>query len=66
MTYNFDPDKWFDIELSALELKNASGKIAEEEFLKLKDRLCIKYDEMVDRLNNTYQLPEAAVVKKKH
>ncbi len=60
MTYNFDPDKWFENELFALELKLAKGRINKDRFSRQKDQLCDQYDKMVDRLNNTYQLPKEA------
>ena len=32
MTYNFDPDKWYDIERGYLEARLKSGKITKEDF----------------------------------
>ena len=32
MTYNFDPDKWYENEIAFLEKNYKSGKISEQEY----------------------------------
>ena len=54
MTYNFDPDRWYDNELAALELMAKNGQMDKPEFEKQKDRLMDRYDEMIARLDGTY------------
>ena len=51
MTYNFDQDKWFDNECSALNEKRDKGELSEEEYEAEMDRLVEKYEEMAERLN---------------
>lgn len=56
MTYNFDPDRWLDNELTALELQRKSGRLNEADYDKRKDQLLDRYDEMVTRLDGTYRI----------
>ena len=56
MTYNFDPDKWYDDERYILESKFKKGELSEEEFNAAVDELDEKLDEMWNRLNGTYQV----------
>ncbi len=51
MTYNFDPDRWFDNEMDALTLKRDLGKVTKEAFEKAKEELADKYEEMLARLD---------------
>lgn len=59
MTYNFDPDRWYEIELAALEMAVAKGKLTVSDFEKQKERLMDRYDDMVDRLDGTYRILES-------
>ena len=56
MTYNFDPDRWLDNELAALELELKSGRMDESDVERRKDALMDRYDEMVSRLDGTYRI----------
>jgi hypothetical protein len=56
MTYNFDPDRWLDNELAALELAFKSGRLDELDVERQKDALIDRYDEMVSRLDGTYRI----------
>lgn len=58
MTYNFDPDRWLDIELAALEHAFKAGRMDGSTREKRKDRLIKRYDEMVTRLDGTYRIHE--------
>ena len=58
MTYNFDPEKWYDNEKSLLEKRLNDGEISKEEFEKELDALDAKLDEMWKRLDGTFRLPE--------
>jgi hypothetical protein len=57
MTYNFDPDRWYDNERCALEHRLREGKLTRAAFKKALDELDRRYDDMSDRLDGTYQLP---------
>ena len=56
MTYNFDPDRWLDNELAALELQRKSGRLNEADYNKCKDQLLDRYDDMVQRLDGSYRM----------
>lgn len=56
MTYNFDPDKWYDDELTMLQSKLTHGEITEREYGQAIESLEIKLDEMWRRLDGTYQI----------
>ena len=56
MTYNFDPDRWLDNELAALELEFKTGRLNESDVERHKDALMDRYDEMVSRLDGTYRI----------
>lgn len=58
MTYNFDPDRWYGNEYSALEVLHKKGRITDIEFEKERSDLLQRYEEMLSRLDGTYQLPK--------
>ena len=58
MTYNFDPERWYANEYSALEILHQKGNISDMEFDKRAADLLQRYEEMVSRLDGTYQLPD--------
>ena len=58
MTYNFDPDKWYDIERELLEGRLRKGEITEQVFKSAVEELDRRYDEMLDRLDGSYQIPK--------
>lgn len=58
MTYNFDPERWYDNEYSALEALHKEGDLTDTAFEKACSDLLDRYEEMVSRLDGTYRLPE--------
>jgi hypothetical protein len=58
MTYNFDPDRWYDNELAVLKARCKSGEISAREYEDAVADLDRRYDEMLDRLDGTYQIPK--------
>jgi hypothetical protein len=58
MTYNFDPDRWYEDERAILEAGHKAGKMSKREYRKALTDLDRRYDEMIKRLDGTYQLPE--------
>jgi len=56
MTYNFDPDKWYDNEVYMIQAKLKSGKITLAEYDKAVLELEKKLEEMWNRLNGTYRI----------
>jgi hypothetical protein len=58
MTYNFDPERWYANEYSALEDLHKKGAISDMQFDERRADLLQRYEQMVSRLDGTYQLPE--------
>lgn len=58
MTYNFDPERWHENEYSALEILYKNGNITESEFQEQCSNLQKLYEEMLSRLDGTYQIPK--------
>jgi hypothetical protein len=57
MTYNFDPTRWYDNERSALEAIRKIEKWNVEDYEEALENLENRYEEMIRRLDGTYQLP---------
>jgi hypothetical protein len=58
MTYNFDPERWHENEYSALETLYKNRTITDSEFEEQCSKLQKRYEEMLSRLDGTYQLPK--------
>ena len=58
MTYNFDPDRWYEDERAILEARCKAGKMNEQEYKLAISDLDRRYDEMLMRLDGTYQIPK--------
>lgn len=56
MTYNFDPDRWLDNELAALDADLVAGRLGQAEYDRLKDERMARYEAMLDRLDGTYRI----------
>ncbi len=56
MTYNFDPDKWYDNEISVLTQQLNQKKISKDNFNSEMKILEKRHEEMWDRLNGSYQV----------
>ncbi len=57
MTYNFDPDKWYENEFAFLENSYKSGKLTREEYEASLEELGKRYEDMWRRLDGTYRIP---------
>ncbi len=57
MTYNFDPDRWYENERLVIDVRFRSGKMNAREYKDAIDDLDCRYDDMLDRLDGTYQIP---------
>ena len=57
MTYNLDPDPWYDNERLVIEERFRSGRINAREYKKAINDLECRYEDMLDRLDGTYQIP---------
>ena len=58
MTYNFDPDRWYENEREMLDSRHQAGEINEQDYKKALSDLDRRYDEMLTRLDGTYQVPK--------
>ncbi len=58
MTYNFDPDRWYGNELAVLKERRRTGELNDSEYEQAVADLDRRYDEMVDRLDGSYQIPK--------
>jgi len=56
MTYNFDPDKWYDNELFLIQSQLKTDKIMQNEYDEAVEILDKKLAEMWQRLDGTYQI----------
>lgn len=57
MTYNFDPERWFDIEREALRRAHGEGRLDRAAYAAALERLQNKLDDLWDRLDGSYRLP---------
>lgn len=57
MTYNFDPERWYENERGFLEQRRRSEGWSDDRFEALLEDLDRRYDLMVSRLDGTYQIP---------
>lgn len=58
MTYNFDPDRWYDNERAVLEERQKTGELDAQEYEAAVADLDRRFDEMLERLDGSYQIPK--------
>ncbi len=63
MTYNFDPDKWYDNEIYVLQLRLKKKEISQDTYDEKVADLDKKHQKMWERLNNTYQISREPIKK---
>jgi hypothetical protein len=56
MTYNYDPDRWYANERSAIETIRKKEQWSDPEYEMALENLEKRYDEMIRRLDGTYQI----------
>jgi len=56
MTYNFDPDKWYENELFMIQAKLKKGELTQSEYDLVVLELDQKMEDMWKRLDGTYQI----------
>lgn len=59
MTYNFDPDRWYERERALLEARLARGEMEGGEFERTLEELDRRFEDMVERLDGSFTLPTA-------
>ena len=57
MTYNFDPDRWYENELAAIKEEYRQGHISKMEMEAHVQALDQRYNDMWERLDGSYKLP---------
>lgn len=57
MTYNFDPERWWERELAALQARHERGEFDDEALAVAVRNLETRLDEMVERLDGSFTLP---------
>jgi hypothetical protein len=60
VTYNFDPDKWYENERLRLEQRRRNGELTDAQAAEAADELERRYEAMLKRLDGTFpvQKPE--------
>jgi len=58
MTYNFDPERWYEIQQAALEGRLQRGEIDAKEAGEKRAEIERRYEAMLDRLDGTYSITE--------
>jgi hypothetical protein len=58
MTYNFDPHRWYEDEQAILDRRHKAGQMSELRYKDAVSELDRRYDEMLTRLDGTYQIPK--------
>jgi hypothetical protein len=58
MTYNFDPERWYETRANLLELQRSRHEISEGEYRKALADLDRRYLDIVRRLDGSYQIPD--------
>ena len=58
MTYNFDPDRWYENELFVIHSKYKAGQITKQEHNRAVEELDRKHKSMWERLDGSYQIPK--------
>lgn len=57
MTYNFDPERWYENQKAVLEARHRRGELDDEALERALAELEEKYGQMLDRLDGTYEIP---------
>ena len=60
MTYNFDPDRWYERERARLEVRLDHGELDGRGYEKALEDLDRRFEDMVERLDGSFALPTTA------
>ena len=61
MTYNFDPERWYQIRLARLDTRRDLGELGDEDYRVEVADLERRYEDMLRRLDGSFQIPQAPV-----
>jgi len=59
VTYNFEPERWYEMHAAAIRARLQRGELSEESYLLEIRELDRRYDELLDRLDGSFQIPES-------
>jgi hypothetical protein len=57
LTYNFDPERWYENRRALLVARRERGQLDERAFAEALDELDRRFEEMLSRLDGSFQLP---------
>ena len=57
MTYNFDAERWYEIQRALLGARHERGELDDKAYAEACDALEHRYEEMVERLDGSFRLP---------
>jgi hypothetical protein len=57
VTYNFDAGRWYENQKSLLVARRERGELDESAFAEALDELDRRFEEMLSRLDGSFQLP---------
>jgi hypothetical protein len=58
VTYNFDPDRWYENQRRAIDARREKGEIAGAAYEAELDRLEARYEQMTTRLDKPFELSD--------
>jgi hypothetical protein len=58
VTYNFDPDRWYENQRRAIDARREKGEIADAVYQAELDRLEARYEQMTTRLDKPFELSD--------
>ena len=58
MTYNFDPDRWYENQRRVLEARRERGELTDDGYQTGLDDLERRYEEMMSRLDKPFDLSD--------
>jgi hypothetical protein len=58
VTYNFDPDRWYENQQALLAARRERGDLDEASFAEAVADLDRRYEEMLTRLDGSFRLPD--------
>ena len=57
MTYNFDPERWYETQRALLDARRREGELDDRQYEAAVEDLDRRYEEMLDRLDGSFSLP---------
>ncbi len=56
MTYNFDPDRWYENQRRSLDLRREQGSLGDEAYQAELEALERRYEQMLSRLDKPFEI----------